>query len=72
MSATLSRAIQIAEDALNALRRKHWECEDCWYSCPKADGCRTGTGPECDCGADRDNRTIDEALEKLGRLKVHI
>lgn len=46
-------------------RRLHRDCDDSWYSCPKAyGGCddpRAGT--ECNCGADAWNERIDKALD---------
>lgn len=52
------------EAALRAARRSHYTCEDCWYSCPRAeDGCcDESQGPECNCGADEHNARIDNAL----------
>ena len=48
-------------------RRKHYYCEDSWYSCPKhPDGCANdGVGPDCNCGADRINAEGDVILSKL-------
>lgn len=32
----------------------HYDCEDCWYSCPKSGNCCNNTvGDECNCGYDR-------------------
>ncbi len=59
--------------ALNAARRGHVSCDDCWYSCPKSeDGCcNDQEGDKCNCGADAHNAAIDAALrlvpEQLGR-----
>lgn len=46
---------------LDRLRRQHYECEDCWYSCPKSeDGCcDENRGDDCTCGADTHNALID-------------
>ena len=52
--------------ALESLRRtQHRECEDCWYSCPKSEGCCNDDEPsdKCDCGMDRQNAIIDTALK---------
>jgi hypothetical protein len=42
-------------DALE--KRGHYDCEDCWYSCPMSGECcddsRTAN-PKCDCGHDTD------------------
>ena len=48
--------------------RKHYYCEDCWYSCPKAeDGCCNDLidKNKCNCGADEINVAIDAALAKV-------
>ncbi|KKU25461.1 MAG: hypothetical protein UX37_C0022G0025 [Microgenomates group bacterium GW2011_GWA2_46_16] len=47
--------------------RQHYYCEDCWYSCPKAlDGCCDDSqGDECNCGADEENKKIDELYENI-------
>lgn len=49
---------------LNRLRRKHYECEDCWYSCPKSEEgcCNDNMGDDCTCGADTHNALIDALL----------
>ena len=48
-------------------KRRHYYCEDSWYSCPKAeDGCADDRrGPECDCGADKWNTIVDSYTTKL-------
>ena len=48
-------------------RRKHYYCEDGWYSCPKnPDGCANdGMGPDCNCGADQINAEVDAILSEL-------
>ena len=48
-------------------RRRHYYCEDPWYSCPKhPDGCANdGVGPDCDCGADQINAEVDAILAEL-------
>lgn len=53
---------------LRSMKRKHSECEDSWYSCPKSEsGCSNdGAGDECDCGADNANEMIDKAIEEYG------
>jgi hypothetical protein len=49
-------------------RRTHYECEDCWYSCPKAPGgCCNDDKEGCTCGADEWNARIDEALNAEGK-----
>lgn len=48
---------------LEALRRTHVTCEDCWYSCPKSgECCNEYEGSECNCGADEANERIDAIL----------
>lgn len=49
---------------LNDLRRDHRWCEDCFYSCPKAeDGCCDDRqGDECNCGADAHNAIVDRLI----------
>lgn len=52
---------------LEKLRRQHAYCEDCWYSCPKAeDGCCDDrAGDECNCGADEHNAILDGIIAYL-------
>lgn len=52
---------------LEKLRRGHYCCEDCWYSCPKTeDGCCDDRkGDECDCGADEKNEILDNIIAYL-------
>jgi hypothetical protein len=53
--------------ALERTRRPHYYCEDCWYSCPKAeDGCCDDSrGDDCTCGADAFNAEIDAVLGRV-------
>lgn len=63
------------EYQLEAGRRQHYYCEDCWYSCPLAvepgetepgSGCCNGDKPMvCDCGADAFNARLDGLLAAL-------
>jgi hypothetical protein len=57
---------------LRAERLRHHYCEDCWYSCPKAeDGCcNPDKGTECTCGADKTNAVIDAAADALDLAEV--
>lgn len=62
--------IDVMKQALEALesnKRKHYYCEDRWYSCPKhEDGCANDSdGNECNCGADEVNAEIDSAITAL-------
>lgn len=47
----------MTDDELLALCRSqeyHYDCEDCWYSCPRSGNCCNDTaGDECNCGYDR-------------------
>lgn len=44
-------------------KRKHRQCEDNYYSCPKAEGgCSNEMGDECDCGADEHNAVVEQTL----------
>lgn len=54
-------------EVLNNNRRKHYSCEDSWYSCPKdKDGCANDqAGDDCTCGADKSNVEIDSAIAAL-------
>ena len=70
----LSKAI--AEDreklvaALTKLRRSHYVCEDCWYSCPASgECCNDGINKPgvCTCGANDTNAIIDAALASVGK-----
>jgi len=56
--------IQGLVEALEKLRVEHYQCEDSWYSCPKSeDGCANEfEGDGCNCGADKHNEIIDQAL----------
>lgn len=48
-------------------RTTHYECEDCWYSCPKSESyCHHESGEtECNCGMDKTNSEIDALLKEL-------
>lgn len=48
-------------------RRKHYYCEDSWYSCPMhEDGSADDyIGPECNCGAEKFNKQLDKVIEEL-------
>jgi len=54
-------------DALVANRRKHYYCEDTWYSCPQhEEGCANDAeGDECTCGADEANIVIDRIIMNI-------
>ena len=55
-------------------RRKHYICEDRFYSCPKAEGgCadpRFNEFYECNCGADEANIEIDLLLKEYEERKI--
>ena len=54
---------------LEKLRRSHYKCEDCWYSCPKCeDGCcddGVEDDSECLCGTDRHNAILDKIIKHI-------
>jgi len=52
---------------LNDIRMQHSYCEDEYYSCPKhPDGYADKTkGTECNCGADAQNKRIDEIINLI-------
>lgn len=52
---------------LQKLRLSHYCCDDEWYSCPKSPGgCADDQSEdECNCGADRHNKILDEIIENL-------
>lgn len=57
-------------DLLGAMRelalRRHYYCEDSWYSCPKAeDGCANDDeGDNCNCGADKHNAEVERVYNR--------
>lgn len=54
--------------ALKNLRSKyHYECDDCWYSCPKSGQCCNDNEKdgECNCGTDYRNAIIDKVLSEI-------
>jgi len=54
------------EATLKQLRtEEHYECEDCWYSCPKSGECcdERQDKDDCLCGTDKRNAIIDSALK---------
>lgn len=68
----IEEALSIARDALKQSKIDHYYCEDTWYSCPAhPDGCGNDTlggDTECNCGADKHNARIDQALAKIEHL----
>lgn len=53
--------------ALLAAKRSHYECDDCWFSCPRSgECCNEAEGSECNCGADRHNAALDAAIKEAG------
>ena len=61
---TKDEALKMAIATLQNARRKHFYCEDTWYSCPKhEDGCADDRqGDECNCGADSVNFKIQKTI----------
>lgn len=71
-NSALSALLYAAVSKVESLRRSHLYCEDSWYSCPKhEDGCSNDAydADECNCGADEENKTIDEIVELLNKAK---
>jgi len=64
---TLRKAAQQALEALESSRRSHHYCEDTWYSCPQHEGgcANEAEGDECNCGADKANEKIDQAITAI-------
>ncbi len=48
-------------------RRKHYTCEDSWYSCPQSEdgSANKHAGTECDCGATKHNAKVDAICTAL-------
>ena len=55
------------KETLPTLKISHNYCDDCWYSCPKAEGgcCNDAEGEHCNCGADKHNAIIDALMREL-------
>jgi len=68
---TKDEALDLALEALENNRRTHYYCEDTWYSCPKhEDGCANeAEGDECNCGADKANQEIDNAITAIKQAR---
>ena len=49
---------------------EHYYCDDCWYSCPKAeDGCcDEAKGDECTCGAEEKHKEVWSFILKSYKL----
>lgn len=62
--------IQRLREILESLRiDNHYECEDCFYSCPKLGEDYCGiSDDECTCGMDENNAKIEEALAILDSM----
>lgn len=64
MSDKLKARNMFMTDTLLSLKCAHYECEDCWYTCPEhPEYCGEDVG--CNCGANKTNKLIDEALQEL-------
>jgi len=53
------------------LKIGHYECPDCWYSCPKSpEGCCDDSkeNDKCYCGADEHNKQIDNLITLIRDL----
>ena len=64
---------EIIDNFVKAFTRKHYSCEDFWYSCPKApEGCANeGAGSDCNCGADIWNEEVKSFAGSLEILLTH-
>ena len=57
---------------LESLKARHYYCEDCWYSCPLAEGGSCDDRKpkdECNCGAEDQHKRIDALIEYLSNDK---
>jgi len=51
---------------LESLKREHYICDDCWYSCPKSNQCCDDEREyECSCNADNYNAKIDNIINYI-------
>ena len=50
-----------------SLKIDHYVCDgDCWFSCPASgENCNDDSGDKCNCGADKQNKTIDDIVSML-------
>jgi len=58
-----------------SLKKRHYYCEDSWYSCPLAeDGCCDDSvdKSKCRCGADSQHKQVDAIIEELHRLGIGV
>jgi hypothetical protein len=57
------------EAVAKQLAGNHYDCEDCWYSCPlSADGCCNENQEKvCTCGVESRRTQILEALQQVER-----
>lgn len=48
--------------------RRHYQCEDCWYSCPRSPegSCNSSYGDKCNCGTDEHNAKVNALLATGG------
>jgi len=57
--------INLIRKLLIELKRSHYICDDCWYSCPKSGGdnyCGRLSPDVCTCGVDVYNKKIEKIL----------
>ncbi len=69
--ACMNKQIKELIDLLvNLAKRNHEVCDDSWYSCPKSGfGCSNDlAGDECNCGADEQNKKVEEIKARLDEL----
>jgi hypothetical protein len=58
---------ELIQQLAGLARRKHYTCEDSWYSCPQSEcgSANDNAGAECDCGADEHNAKVDAIAAEL-------
>jgi len=57
----------LIQQLVGLARRKHYTCEDSWYSCPQSEcgSANEHAGTKCDCGADEHNAKVDAICAAL-------
>ena len=55
-------------EAIEALKKEHYDCPDSWYSCPLSeDGCCDDSKPKdvCTCNVEAQHKQVDSIIESL-------
>ena len=69
---TLNILLEAVRDMTAELKEtsRHYECDDCWYSCPMSDEgcCDDSAGGDCNCGAQRGIDLLGKYEAKFGEL----